>query len=135
MANESDAERAARASLDVVEAVSNVSVSTKTASSVRIGIATGLVVVGDLLAEGQPKEPMVSGETPNLAARLQQLAAPGTVLVAPETRRIFGNAFTFERTHVGPAKGFEEAVEAFPVRARPGANLSAPSFLFRPGQP
>ena len=113
MADEFDAERAARASLDVIKAVASVSVPAETALAVRIGIATGLVVVGELLAEGQPQEPMVSGETPNLAARLQQLTAPGTILVASETRRILGNAFIFERVEVGPAKGFEDGMEAF----------------------
>ena len=112
-ADEFGAERAARASLDVVKAVSSVSVPTETGLAVRIGIATGLVVVGELLAEGQPQEPVVSGETPNLAARLQQLTPPGTILVAPETRRILGNAFIFERVDVGPAKGFEDGMEAF----------------------
>ena len=112
-ADEFGAERAARASLDVVKAVASVSVPTETGLAVRIGIATGLVVVGELLAEGQPQEPVVSGETPNLAARLQQLTPPGTILVAPETRRILGNAFIFERVDVGPAKGFEDGMEAF----------------------
>jgi class 3 adenylate cyclase/tetratricopeptide (TPR) repeat protein len=113
VADEFGAERAARASLDVIRAIAGLSVPSEPALAVRIGIATGLVVVGELLAEGQPQEPMVSGETPNLAARLQQLAAPGTILVAPETRRILANAFIFERVDVGPAKGFEDGVDAF----------------------
>ena len=113
IADEFGAERAARASLDVLKAISGASVPIDTALAVRIGIATGLVVVGELVAEGQPQEPMVSGETPNLAARLQQLTAPGTILVAPETRRLLGNAFVFEPVEIGPAKGFEDGIEAF----------------------
>jgi class 3 adenylate cyclase/tetratricopeptide (TPR) repeat protein len=113
LADEFGAERAARASLDVIKAIASLSVPSETALAVRIGIATGLVVVGELLAEGQPQEPVVSGETPNLAARLQQLTAPGTILVAPETRRILGDAFIFERIDVGPTKGFEDGMEAF----------------------
>jgi class 3 adenylate cyclase/tetratricopeptide (TPR) repeat protein len=120
LADEFGAERAARASLDVVRAVSTVSAPTETALAVRIGIATGLVVVGELLAEGQPQEPMASGETPNLAARLQQLTAPGTILVASETRRILGNSFIFERVDVGSAKGFEDGMEAFRLVSEAG---------------
>ncbi|HEY7244884.1 MAG TPA: AAA family ATPase [Xanthobacteraceae bacterium] len=107
------AEQAARASLDVVKAISKLSVVTERRLTVRIGIATGVVVVGELLSDGQPKEPMVSGETPNLAARLQQLTAPGTILIAPETQRILGNAFILERIILGPVKGFEPEMEAF----------------------
>jgi class 3 adenylate cyclase/tetratricopeptide (TPR) repeat protein len=113
IADEFGAERAARASLDVLKAISSASVPIDTALAVRIGIATGLVVVGELVAEGQPQEPMVSGETPNLAARLQQLTAPGTILVAAETRRLLGNAFVFEPVEIGAAKGFEDGLEAF----------------------
>ena len=101
IADEFNAERAARASLDVLKAISNASVPIDAVLEVRIGIATGLVVVGELVAEGQPQEPMVSGETPNLAARLQQLTAPGTILAAPETRRILGNTFVFEPVEQG----------------------------------
>ena len=57
----------------------------------RIGIATGLVVVGDLIGEGSAQEQSVVGETPNLAARLQALAAPGAVVIAPSTRRLIGD--------------------------------------------
>ena len=59
----------------------------------RIGIATGLVVVGDLLGEGAAKEEAVTGETPNLAARLQQVAEPGAVVIADSTRRLIGDLF------------------------------------------
>jgi class 3 adenylate cyclase len=56
----------------------------------RVGIATGLVVVGDLIGQGAAQEQAVIGETPNLAARLQALAEPGTVVIAPSTRRLTG---------------------------------------------
>jgi class 3 adenylate cyclase len=63
---------------------------------VRIGIGTGLVVVGDLTGSGEIQERGVVGETPNLAARLQSLAAPGTVVVSETTRRLLGAAFVLE---------------------------------------
>ena len=115
VAYEFGAERAVRAGLDVIRAISNLRVPSDRQLAVRIGIATGLVVVGEMLSEGQPQEPMVSGETPNLAARLQQHTPPGTILVAHETRRIVGNAFLFERVELGVAKGFETGIEAFRV--------------------
>src|SRR5215468_11399470 len=115
VAYEFGAERAVRAGLDVIRAISNLRVPSDRQLAVRIGIATGLVVVGEMLSEGQPQEPMVSGETPNLAARLQQHTPPGTILVAHETRRNVGNAFLVERVELGVAKGFETGIEAFRV--------------------
>src|SRR5262249_5247045 len=88
-AHEDDAERAARASLAVVEAVRGIGAADLL--EVRIGIATGLVVVGNLIGEGASQEQAVVGETPNLAARMQVLAEPGSVLIAPATRRLLGN--------------------------------------------
>lgn len=130
VAYEFGAERAVRAGLDVIRAISSLRVSSDRQLAVRIGIATGLVVVGETLSEGQPQEPMVSGETPNLAARLQQHTPPGTILVAHETRRIVGNAFLFERVELGTAKGFEIGIEAFRVM---GEALGASRFEKRYG--
>lgn len=124
------AERAVRAGLDVIRAISSLSMPSDKQLAVRIGIVTGLVVVGEMLSEGQPQEPMVSGETPNLAARLQQHTPPGTILVAQETRRILGNAFVFERVELGAAKGFEAGIEAFRVA---GEALGASRFEKRYG--
>jgi class 3 adenylate cyclase len=86
-ADEHDAERAVRAGLALVEAVAGLDTAAEMRLRVRVGIATGLVVVGDLIGEGAAQEQAVVGETPNLAARLQALAAPGTVAIAPGARR------------------------------------------------
>ena len=112
------AERAVRAGLDVIRAISSLPAPSDRQLAVRIGIATGLVVVGEMLSEGQPQEPMVSGETPNLAARLQQHTPPGTILVAQETRGILGNAFLFEPVELGPAKALRPASRRFASWAR-----------------
>ena len=130
VAYEFGAERAVRAGLDVIRAISSLPVPSDRQLAVRIGIATGLVVVGEMLSEGQPQEPMVSGETPNLAARLQQHTPPGTILVAQETRGILGNAFLFEPVELGSAKGFETGLKAFRVM---GEALGASRFEKRHG--
>src|SRR6516162_2107309 len=87
-ADEYDAERAVRAGLALVEAVAGLDTAAGAPLEVRVGIATGLVVVGDLIGEGASREQAVVGETPNLAARLQTLAEPGSVVIAPATRRL-----------------------------------------------
>jgi class 3 adenylate cyclase len=84
-AHEDDAERAVRAGLAVIEAVGGLAMAERL--DVRLGIASGLVVVGDLIGAGAAQERGVVGETPNLAARLQGLAAPGTLVIADSTRR------------------------------------------------
>jgi class 3 adenylate cyclase len=91
LAHEDDAERAVRAGLAVVEAVRRL--ETIEPLQVRIGLATGLVVVGDLIGEGSARERSVVGETPNLAARLQALAEPDAILIAAGTRRLVGDLF------------------------------------------
>jgi predicted ATPase/class 3 adenylate cyclase len=93
-AHEDDAERAVRAGLALVEAVGKL--RAQEPFLVRIGIATGLVVVGDLVGIGEAQERGVVGETPNLAARLQGIAAPNTVVIAEGTRRLIGNLFEVE---------------------------------------
>ena len=82
-ADEHDAERAVRTWLALVEAVAGLDTAAGTRLQVRVGIATGLVVVGDLVGTGDAQESGVVGETPNLAARLQALAKPGAVVIAP----------------------------------------------------
>jgi class 3 adenylate cyclase len=118
-AHEDDAERAVRAGLAVIEAVGQL--SGREDLSVRLGIATGLAVVGDLIGEGAAQERGVVGETPNLAARLQALAAPNTMLIAEATRRQIGGLFDIE--DLGPQQlvGFGEAQRAWRVIGESGA--------------
>ncbi|HEU0215327.1 MAG TPA: AAA family ATPase [Stellaceae bacterium] len=105
-AHEDDAERAVRAGLAVIDAVGRL--ATPESLNVRIGVATGLVVVGDLIGAGAAQERGVVGETPNLAARLQGLARPGTLVVADGTRRQIGTLFEVEDLGPQPLAGFAE---------------------------
>jgi predicted ATPase/class 3 adenylate cyclase len=116
-AHEDDAERAVRAGLAIVDEVHRLRTRAGELLEVRIGIATGLVVVGDLLGEGAAREETVVGKTPNLAARLQQIAAPGSVVIAESTRRLLGSTFELEALNPGPLKGLGEVVPAFRVLA------------------
>jgi class 3 adenylate cyclase len=84
-AHEDDAERAVRAGLELIRAVSGLNPSAPLQT--RVGIATGLVVVGDVIGSGEAQERGIVGETPNLAARLQGVAEPNTVVIAESTRR------------------------------------------------
>jgi class 3 adenylate cyclase len=118
--HEDEAERAARAGLAIAAAVGRLATPAGVPLAARIGIATGLVVVGDLVGEGAAREEAVVGETPNLAARLQQAAALGAVVVADGTRRLLGEVF--ELRPLGPTrlKGFARPVPGFlVVRERP----------------
>ena len=92
-AHEDDAERAVRAGLEIVDAIGLLKTSAIDKLQVRIGIATGLVVVGDLVGRGAAQEQAVVGDTPNLAARLQGIASPGQVVLAESTRRLLGDVF------------------------------------------
>jgi class 3 adenylate cyclase/tetratricopeptide (TPR) repeat protein len=93
-AHEDDAERAVRAGLELVAAVGGL--KTHAPLQTRVGIATGLVVVGDLIGSGASQEQAIVGETPNLAARLQGIAEPNKVVIAEGTRRLLGNLFDLE---------------------------------------
>jgi class 3 adenylate cyclase len=93
-AHEDDAERAVRAGLDLVAAVG--ALKTHANLQTRVGIATGLVVVGDLVGSGPSQEQAIVGETPNLAARLQAVAEPNSVVIAESTRRLVGSLFELE---------------------------------------
>ena len=97
-AHEDDAERAVRAGLELIDAVATLKAPEPL--QVRVGIATGLVVVGDLVGVGEAQEHDIVGETPNLAARLQSIAAPNTVVIAEDTRKLLGNLF--ELQDLGP---------------------------------
>jgi hypothetical protein len=114
-AHEEDAERAVRAGLALVEAVPKLDGQRPTALQVRVGIASGLVVVGDLLGEGAAQEQAVVGETPNLAARLQALAEPGAVVIADSTRRLTARLFEYRDLGTVALKGFGESVPAWQV--------------------
>lgn len=113
-AHEKSAEEAVRAGLAVTDAVAGVQTAAKEPFAARVGIATGLVVVGDIIGEGASEEEAVVGETPNLAARLQGLAEPGQVVVSDTTRRLVAGAFTVGSLGSVELKGLGE-VEAFAV--------------------
>src|SRR5262245_14389586 len=114
-AHEDDAERAVRVGLDLVAKVSQLLLPTREPLQVRVGIATGVVVVGDTIGEESAQEQMVVGETPNLAARLQSVAAPNTTLIAASTLRLLGDVFVCERLEPFELKGFSEPVVAWRV--------------------
>ena len=109
-AHEDDAERAVQAGLELIAAVT--ALKTSVSLQTRVGIATGLVVVGDLIGSGETLESGIVGETPNLAARLQGIAEPNTVVIAQGTRKLVGNLFELEDLGTKDLKGI-----AGPVRA------------------
>jgi class 3 adenylate cyclase/predicted ATPase len=113
-AHEDDAERAIRAGLGVVDAVGRLD-SKSFVLQARIGIATGQVVVGDLIGEGSAQEQSVVGETPNLAARLQSLAEPNAVVIAAGTRRLIGDLFEYRDLGTIEVKGIDVPVPAWQV--------------------
>jgi class 3 adenylate cyclase len=112
-AHEDDAERAVRAGLDIVAVVERHRAPEPL--KVRIGIATGLVVVGDLLGDRTSQERAVVGDSPNLAARLQALAQPGSIVVAASTRRLLGDLFRLRDLGSHHVKGFGDPVNAWTV--------------------
>jgi class 3 adenylate cyclase len=114
-AHEDDAERAVRAGLALVAAVAKLSDGAGAALRMRIGIATGLVVVGDLAGEAAAQEHNVVGETPNLAARLQALAEPDTIVIDASTRRLLANLFEYHDLGTIELKGFAAPVHAWRV--------------------
>ena len=117
-AHEDDAERAVRAGLTVIDSVGRLTLPVPL--SVRIGVASGLVVVGDLIGAGASRERGVVGETPNLAARLQALAAPDTLVIAESTRRQIGALFELEDLGMQPLAGFVERQHAWRVVGESG---------------
>ncbi len=114
-AHEDDGERAVRAGLAVTTAVRGLQTPAHEALSARIGIATGLVVVGDLAGEDAVEEEAVVGETPALAARLQAIAEPDTVVISPRTRHLVGGLFEYEDLGRQRLKGIAEPVRAWRV--------------------
>jgi class 3 adenylate cyclase len=122
-AHEDDAERAVRAGLSLVEVVGQV--QTAESLGVRIGIATGLVVVGDFIGAGGAQERGIVGETPNLAARLQAVAEPGSIVVPSSTRRLLGNRFRLSDLGRRELKGFAEPIQCWAVE---GVSVSESRF-------
>ena len=111
-AHEDDAERTVRAALDIAAAIARLKTRAEEPLSVRIAVATGLVVVG---GAGALREQTVVGDTPSLAARLQALAEPGTVVVAASTRRLLGDRFRLRDLGLHQVKGISEPVAAWAV--------------------
>jgi class 3 adenylate cyclase len=114
-AHEDDAERAVRAGLDIVAKVGRLPLPSGEPLQVRVGIATGLVVVGETIGEGPAQEQAVFGEAPNLAAHLQQLAAPNSVLVAASTHGLLGSVFVCADLGRVAVKGKSKRVAAWRV--------------------
>jgi predicted ATPase/class 3 adenylate cyclase len=114
-AHEDEAERAVRSGLAMIETLAALETPAGEPLAARVGIATGLVMVGELIGVGAAQEQTVVGETPNLAARLQALAMPGSVVISQPTRRLVGALF--ELTDLGSTrlKGFAEPLSAFRV--------------------
>jgi class 3 adenylate cyclase len=112
-AHEDDAERAVRAGLELVAAVSGL--KTQASLQTRVGIATGLVVVGDLIGSGASQEQAIVGETPNLAARLQGVAEPNSVVIAESTRKLLDNLFELEDLGARDLKGVAGPARAWAV--------------------
>ncbi len=112
-AHEDDAERSVRAGLELIAAVAalKLPVSLQT----RVGIATGLVIVGDLIGSGEAQERAIVGETPNLAARLQSIAEPDMMVIAESTRKLLGNLFELADLGAKDLKGLAAPVRAFAV--------------------
>jgi len=110
-AHEDDAERAVRSGLALIDAVATLPAPEPL--QVRIGAATGMVVIGDLVGSGEAQEHDIVGETPNLAARLQTIAEPNTVVIAEATRRLLGNLFDLRDLGPKELKGIAEPVRVF----------------------
>jgi class 3 adenylate cyclase len=127
-AHEDDAERAVRAGLALIQAVGSLGNATVERLQIRIGIGTGPVIVGDLIGRGEAQERGVVGETPNLAARLQAIAEPNTVVIALSTRRLIGNLFEYHDLGAIAAKGFNEPVPAFKVLRDSGVQSRFEAF-------
>jgi class 3 adenylate cyclase/tetratricopeptide (TPR) repeat protein len=117
-AHENAAEMAVRAGLEIVSAVSELSIPGGGRLRTRVGIATGGVVVGELIGEGAAQEESVVGETPNLAARMQTLAEPDTVVIAARTQRLVGGLFELVDLAPQRLKGFAEPIRAYRVLGR-----------------
>lgn len=115
LAHEDQADRAVRAGMEALAAVEAIRLPDQATVSARVGIATGQVIIGDLIGSSGREKGAVAGETPNLAARIQTAAEPGQLLVAARTRQLIGGAFELEDQGERRLKGFERAVQVFRV--------------------
>ncbi|MFZ3361017.1 MAG: adenylate/guanylate cyclase domain-containing protein [Xanthobacteraceae bacterium] len=113
---EDAAERAVRAAIGILEEVRDIALPDGSKIQARIGIATGLVVVGEIIGAGTAQERTIVGETPNLAARLQALAAPDTILISETTQNLLGGLFDLEGAGEHVLKGFSRPMPAWRVR-------------------
>jgi class 3 adenylate cyclase/tetratricopeptide (TPR) repeat protein len=127
-AYEDAAERAVRASVALTEAVGQLQVSSR--MQVRVGIATGLMIIGDVIEAGGVREPELVGAPANLAARLQKVAAPNTVVVSASTRDLVGGVFAYKDLGEHRLEGFSAKIQAFAVA---GENIAADRFEARAG--
>jgi class 3 adenylate cyclase len=109
-AHEDDAERAVRAGLELIQAVGGL--KSVTPLQTRVGVATGMVAVGDLIGSGEAQERGIVGETPNLSARLQSIADPNTVVIAKSTRKLLGNLFVLQDLDAKDLKGHSRSCES-----------------------
>jgi class 3 adenylate cyclase len=114
-AHEDDPERSVRAGMALTAGVGELTTPGADRLAARVGVATGLVMVGDLIGEGAAQEDAVVGETPNLAARLQGLARPDAVVVASETRRLLRGIFDLDDLGEHELKGFERPIAVWRV--------------------
>ena len=114
-AHEDDAERAVRTGLAIIDAVGGLATPDGAGLQVRVGIATGLVVAGDIVGEGASEERVVLGDTPNLAARLQSVAAPNAVMIADDTQQLVEGLFVVDNLGALSLKGISEPVSAYRV--------------------
>jgi len=112
---EDAAERAVRAAIGILTEVGGIERPDGTRLQARVGIATGLVVVGEIVGTGTAQERTIVGETPNLAARLQALAAPDTILISETTQNLLGGLFKLEPTGAHDLKGFARPMPAWRV--------------------
>jgi class 3 adenylate cyclase/ABC-type transport system involved in cytochrome c biogenesis ATPase subunit len=114
-ANEDDAERAVHTGLLIIDTVKKMTEADGTPLATRIGIATGVVIVGDMIGSGATQEAAVVGETPNLAARLQAVAEPNQLMLPKETKRLLGTTYKLRSIGDQKLKGISGAMEAFVV--------------------
>lgn len=128
LAYEDAAERAVRAGLAITEAITQLQVAARL--QVRVGVATGLAIVGDLIETSGLRERELIGQPPNLAARLQKLAAPNSVVISALTRSVIGDVFAYHDLGMHSLEGFSAEVQAFAVA---GENVAADRFEARAG--
>ncbi len=114
-ARENDAERAVRVGLEMLRDVNKLKTPYDTKVSVRIGIATGLVVGGESVSADAQRGRVVMGDTPNLAARIEAAAEPDTILISEQTKKLAGSVFQYREAGTRELKGFDQAIPVFQV--------------------